>query len=79
MKQLWLVFFQAGENGDDSDGEYSDAGAEDTQMECYNTPLDDEPCPVDEYVAFKEILSSKSYQCYFFPVFIFNVIMVVVS
>lgn len=50
---------QAENAGDDSDGEYSDDGAEETQLESYNTPLDDERCLVDEYVAFKEILSSK--------------------
>ncbi|KAK7098741.1 importin-7-like [Littorina saxatilis] len=52
---------KAAENaGDDSDGEYSDDGAEETQLESYNTPLDDERCLVDEYVAFKEILSNLS-------------------
>ena len=50
---------QAGNADDESDGEYSDDGAEETQLESYNTPLDDERCPVDEYIAFKEILSSE--------------------
>ncbi|XP_076472209.1 importin-7-like [Babylonia areolata] len=50
----------AGAADDDSDAEYSDDGAEETQLESYNTPLDDERCPVDEYVAFREILSNLS-------------------
>ncbi|KAK7477196.1 hypothetical protein BaRGS_00031581 [Batillaria attramentaria] len=50
----------AGDDGDDSDNEYSDDGAEETQLESFQTPLDDERCPVDEYVAFKEILSNLS-------------------
>ncbi|PVD34212.1 hypothetical protein C0Q70_05478 [Pomacea canaliculata] len=48
----------AGNEDDDTDGEYSDSGAEETQLESFQTPLDDERCPVDEYVAFKEILSN---------------------
>ncbi|KAL5007680.1 hypothetical protein ScPMuIL_016486 [Solemya velum] len=40
---------------DDSDAEYSD-GAEETALESYQTPLDDENSPVDEYIAFKNIV-----------------------
>lgn len=54
------MFVKAGNEDDDTDGEYSDSGAEETQLESFQTPLDDERCPVDEYVAFKEILSSKT-------------------
>lgn len=56
---LCFCGLQAGNADDDSDAEYSDDGAEETQLESYNTPLDDERCPVDEYIAFKEILSSE--------------------
>ena len=50
---------QADDLDDSSDLDDDDDGLDETQMESYNTPLDDDRCPVDEYVAFKEILSSE--------------------
>lgn len=42
---------------DDDDGEEEHcAETEETALESYTTPLDDEDCPVDEYIVFKEIL-----------------------
>ncbi|KAG8278408.1 hypothetical protein J6590_021310 [Homalodisca vitripennis] len=41
---------------EDSDEDY--APPEETVLESYTTPLDEENCIVDEYVAFKEILQS---------------------
>lgn len=45
------------EDDDDDDDDYS--AGEETALECYATPLDDDECPVDEYVIFKEVLMSK--------------------
>jgi hypothetical protein len=39
---------------DDSDDEYE--ANEETALESYTTPLDEESCNVDEYVVFKEVL-----------------------
>lgn len=41
---------------DDSDDDY--APPEETALESYTTPLDEESCTVDEYVAFKDVLQS---------------------
>lgn len=50
---------QANNEDDDSDGEYTDDGTEETALESYQTPLDEETCPVDEYMIFKTVLQSK--------------------
>lgn len=42
---------------DDSDEDY--IPHEETALESYTTPLDEENCLIDEYVAFKEILQSE--------------------
>lgn len=42
---------------EDSDDDF--APPEETALETYTTPLDDENCSIDEYVAFKEVLQSK--------------------
>lgn len=42
----------------DSDGELTDDGAEETALESYMTTLDADTCPVDEYIVFKNILST---------------------
>lgn len=34
-----------------------DYEAEDTAIECYTTPLDDQDCQIDEYIKFKVTLS----------------------
>ncbi|XP_005102563.1 importin-7 isoform X2 [Aplysia californica] len=51
---------KAANRGDDedSDGELTDDGAEETALESYITTLDAENCPVDEYVTFKNILTT---------------------
>ncbi|ESO95346.1 hypothetical protein LOTGIDRAFT_214997 [Lottia gigantea] len=45
-------------NGDDtdSDDDYSDDGREETALESFQTPIDEENTPVDEYIGFKNIL-----------------------
>lgn len=58
---LCLTGLQANNEDDDSDGEYTDDGTEETALESYQTPLDEETCPVDEYMIFKTVLQSKPY------------------
>lgn len=48
----------ANNEDDDSDGEYTDDGTEETALESYQTPLDEETCPVDEYMIFKTVLQN---------------------
>ncbi|OWF54942.1 importin-7-like [Mizuhopecten yessoensis] len=43
---------------DDSDAEYTDDGTEETALESYQTPLDDENSTVDEYLVFQNILQT---------------------
>ena len=43
---------------DDSDDEYDDE-AEETALESYQTPLDADDCPIDEYQVFTNIIRSK--------------------
>jgi hypothetical protein len=45
------------DDDDDDDSDYS--AGEETALECYSTPLDDDECTVDEYIIFKEVLQSK--------------------
>ena len=42
---------------EDSDDEDYD-GCEETSLEAYTTPLDDDDCPVDEYNLFKDVLTA---------------------
>lgn len=42
---------------DDDDSDYEPN--EETVLESYTTPLDDEDCDVDEYLAFKQVMTSK--------------------
>lgn len=44
------------DDDDDDDDEYD--ACEETSLEAYTTPLDDEDCPVDEYNIFREVLGS---------------------
>ncbi|KAJ4429638.1 hypothetical protein ANN_21839, partial [Periplaneta americana] len=44
---------------DDSDDDYE--ANEETALESYTTPLDEENCNVDEYIVFKEVLQSRYY------------------
>ena len=53
-----LLIIQDDEDDDDDDDDFS--AGEETALECYATPLDDDDCPIDEYVIFKEVLLSKS-------------------
>merc|ERR1719192_6935 len=46
-----------GDDDDDDDEEDYD-GCEETSLEAYTTPLDDEDCPVDEYSIFKDVLGA---------------------
>jgi hypothetical protein len=47
-----------GEDGDsDSDDDEEYDGCEETSLEAYTTPLDEDDCDVDEYNIFKEVLS----------------------
>lgn len=47
------------DDDDATDDDEEDDGAEETALEDYTTPLDDEDSPVDEYVIFKEVMHSK--------------------
>ncbi|KAI8780568.1 importin-7, partial [Biomphalaria glabrata] len=49
-------------HGDDDSEELTDDGAEETQLESYVTVLDKENCPIDEYVTFKNILTTLPIQ-----------------
>ncbi|XP_022334260.1 importin-7-like isoform X2 [Crassostrea virginica] len=48
----------ANNEDDDSDGEFTDDGTEETALESYQTPLDEETCAVDEYMIFKTVLQN---------------------
>ncbi|XP_077995074.1 importin-7-like [Glandiceps talaboti] len=43
-------------------GEDDEDGYEETALESYNTPLDDDDCPIDEYMIFKEVLQGLQIQ-----------------
>lgn len=43
---------------DDTDDDFTEDGADETALESYLTPLDDENCLIDEYMVFKEVLST---------------------
>lgn len=47
------------EDGDDSDSDSDYEPNEETVLETYTTPLDEEECDVDEYLIFKEVMHSK--------------------
>ncbi|XP_026331867.1 importin-7 isoform X2 [Hyposmocoma kahamanoa] len=42
----------------DTDSDDEDDEPEDTAIECYTTPLDDQDCQIDEYIKFKNTLSA---------------------
>lgn len=65
LYKYYSLIFQANED-DDSDNEYSDDGMEETALESYQTPLDEDSCQVDEYQVFKNVLQSK---CFYFKNF----------
>lgn len=45
---------------DDSDSDYE--ANEETALEAYGTPLDEEDCDIDEYMVFKEVMTSMCIQ-----------------
>ena len=47
----------------DSDSEDDYDGCEETSLEAYTTPLDEDDCPVDEYNIFKDVLASIQVLC----------------
>lgn len=58
--------YQVNNDGDSSDDDsLDDDEAEETALESYQTPLDEENCPVDEYVIFKQILQRTYSQLVF--------------
>lgn len=44
---------------------------EETALESYSTPLDEDSCEIDEYVVFKEVFQSKNQYFFFIPFFMF--------
>ncbi|XP_064634569.1 importin-7-like [Lineus longissimus] len=54
----YLEKLEKSANGDDDDSEYSDDGIEETALESYATPLDEEECGIDEYQIFQNILAN---------------------
>lgn len=46
---------ESDDDDDDSDFELH----EETMLEAYNTPLDEDTCPIDEYDVFKEVMTSE--------------------
>lgn len=57
------MVLQINNDGDSSDDDsLDDDEAEETALESYQTPLDEDNCPVDEYIIFKTILHSKCYE-----------------
>jgi hypothetical protein len=46
------------EEEEDDEDEYDDDGLEETALESYTTPLDEDDCPVDEYNIFKEVMQN---------------------
>ena len=46
------------EEEDDSDSDDDYDGCEETSLEAYTTPLDEDDCPVDEYNIFKDVLGA---------------------
>lgn len=45
------------DNSDDDDSDFDPT--EETLLETYTTPIDDEDCEVDEYEAFKQVMTGK--------------------
>ena len=51
-----VIVSQDEDTDDESDDEYE--ANEETALESYTTPLDEDTCSIDEYVVFKEVLQS---------------------
>lgn len=54
-----MILLQASDDDDDSD-EDDDDDCEETALESFETVLEQASCDVDEYIIFKEILTSMS-------------------
>lgn len=55
-----ILLYQINNDDDSSDDDsLDDNEAEETALESYQTPLDEDNCPVDEYIIFKQILQSR--------------------
>ena len=59
---LFIYFFQNGDDSDEDDEDYDEA--EETALESYETLLDKEDCPIDEYDIFKTIVASTCHAWY---------------
>ncbi|GAB1598816.1 importin-7-like isoform X2 [Argonauta hians] len=46
------------QSDEDTDDDFTEDGADETALESYLTPLDDDDCLIDEYIVFKDILGS---------------------
>lgn len=57
---MYLVFEQDDDDESD-DSELSDFDLDETTLETYLTPIDDEDCdnPIDEYITFQEVINRK--------------------
>ena len=53
--------YQANGEGSDEEDEYDEV--EETALESYETPLDKEECPVDEYAIFQHLIQSEFFCC----------------
>merc|ERR1719348_2542871 len=56
LKRAYAARDAEDDSDEDDDDEYD--ACEETSLEAYTTPLDDEDCPVDEYNIFREVLGS---------------------
>lgn len=62
-----LFFFLQDEDTDDDDTDEDSDELDETALEGFGTPLDDEEGPnaIDEYIVFQEVMQSKSIKVYF--------------
>lgn len=51
-----MIFQKDDDEEDDDDDDEDYDPSEETPLEGYTTPLDDEDCEIDEYVLFKNVL-----------------------
>lgn len=59
---VYLVcYFQQDDDDESDDSELSDFDLDETTLETYLTPIDDEDCdnPIDEYITFQEVINRK--------------------
>jgi len=58
MIMMMMMLLMQAEGGDTDDE--NEVDEEETALESYQTPLDKDDCPVDEYQIFKSVLESTS-------------------